>query len=347
MLYKTIILVLLLLANNVLPAQHDTGQDRSDYDYQKFKTTYDKEISADTITQPQTILHPASSPGIFSNIPKPDSNVIYAIGISDPGMEKDLAVKLAIIRAKMIAAFMVLPEVGIMADNYSNEKQKNQSSEFATRYSDFFQLLSILQVDSNSFFVEALEFTSFEEAVVLVSYNKPDSVVKDFLFAEANVYQNERQKQVSFDKEGKFDMNCVEKHNDSLIASSSYALTSLNNTSEIQTVIDEDLFDFKYKNYRYVADSANNSTNPEYAAGVKLTYGLWKAFAEQFLTNVCQFSQNEAVEIKQVGDNYNSGNQSLSRELIKSQLTFQLSNVTIIDNRLSVHIDPLKLNLQP
>jgi len=339
MLYKTIIFVLIMLVSQFLPAQQDTGSDRTDLDYHKFKQTYDKEVSNDTIRFQETIVHPASLPDIFSNIPSSNSKTIYAIGISDPGMEKYLAIDLAIIRAKMVAAFMVFPEVGILTDNYSNEELANQSTEYASRYSDFFQLLSKLEVDSNSFQVQKIEFTSFDEAVVLLSYIEPNDKKEDYFIAEANVFQNERQKQVRFDAEGKFDMNGVEKHGDSITSSTSYIVTTLNNTSEIQSVIDNVHLDFRYNNYRYTADSANKSNNESYPTGTKLTYGLWKAFAEHFLNKICQYSQNTTINVKQVDDNYNAGKQTLSRELVRSQIKFQLSDVIVFNNRLSVNID--------
>jgi hypothetical protein len=341
MLHKTIILILLMLVSLFLPAQHQTGSSDSEFDYQKFKKTYEKGVGSDTLIQTDPILHPASSPAIFRNSFKSDTGKLLAIGISDPGLERDLAIKLAMIRAKMIATLLAFPEVGILTDNYSNEDQAIQQADYASRYSDFIHIKSLLPADSSSFHVEEIEFTSFGEAIVLVSYTKPCDNNKGYVMTEANIYQNERQKQDRFDAEGKIDITCTDKLSESTLLTSTYGVISINNFSEINTIIDNLILDFSYKNYRYVADSVNSPLSLENISSTKLTYGLWKAFAERFLKSVCQHSQNEAVNIQQVDDNYNLGNQSLSRELMQSRYKFQLSDVIIYNNRLSVMIETI------
>ncbi len=339
MLYKSSTLVLFMLVSRFLPAQHDTGSDRTDYDYQKFKQTYDKEVVNDTIIPQKTILHPASVPDVISNIPLSDSKTIYAVGISDPGMEFESAKKLALFRAKTLIAFTLFPEIAVIIDNYSNEKQENGSSKFTTRYSDFYQLRSVLPFDSTSFNVLKFETTSFQEVVVLMSYTIQNEKSGDYILAEANVYQNERQKQKRFYSEGKFKIIGVEKINLLSTFSTSYDVTSLNNSSQIQSTVNQQPIEFPYNNYRYVSDSSENNIK---TLGSKLTYGLWKAYSEQFMKKICQLSENTDVEIKQVDDDYNAGKQSLSRELQRSNLNFRLTAVKINDNRLSVEVNPIK-----
>ncbi len=341
MLYKTLIMILFMLCAYLLTAQQDTGSDRIYDDYQKFKQTYDNEVAIEAVRPVKTILHPASVPDILKNIPRSNLQSVYSVGISDPGMEENKAIELATIRAKIIAALMVLPEIGILTDNYANEKQKSKSSEFVTRYSNFFQLSSSLAFDSTGFTVENIDFTSFGEAVVLIRYKIPTNQTSRTIFAKASAYQNERQKQVSFDTEGKFEIRGSEKINDSIIFSTSYEVTSLNNISNIQTIIDNKVNILDYLNYRYSSDTTNYLPDSLAPGGTKLTYGLWKAFADQFLVNIFQNSQKADFDIKQVDDSYNAGKQTLSRELIKSQATFQLSEILIFNNHLSLKIDPI------
>jgi len=330
-----------MLCNLLLSAQQDTEQSRIYDDYQKFKQTFDNEVANEAIRPVKTIIHPASAPVIFNNIPKSNYQSVYAIGISDPGMDKNKAVELATARAKIIAALMVFPEVGIITDNYTNEKQNGTSSEFVTRYASFFQLNSSLEIDITSFTVENVEFTSFDEAVVLVHCTIPNSQTSGTVSAKVSAYQNERQKQVRFDNEGKFEILGSEKMLDSVAFSTSYEVTSLNNISNIKTILDSKLQNLEYLNYRYSSNSTNCLPDSITNNGTKLTYGLWKAFAEQFLIRVFQNLQKADFDIKQVDDNYNAGKQTLSRELIKSQASFQLSEIFVSNNHLSLKIDPI------
>jgi hypothetical protein len=318
----------------MLVAQQNSG--RVDMDYQKFQETYKKEIHNDTNKLIDPVLHPASIPEILQKIPQNSNKKVYALGISDPGMDLDSEVfNLALLRGKMMLSLLYYPEVGIMTDSYIKEQSHSKTSDFATRYANIYKLNSELSFDTNSFKIEAYNVSSFGELVILLSYSIPDSMLNSTISTEAYIYQNERQKQVRFDNEGKFNLSALEKLKDQISHSTSYHVTLLNNTAEIQTMLNQQSLNFQYRNYRYVSD-----TNPsvESFSGIKLTFGLWKAYAESMIKEICKLSQNSEVEIKQLDDNYNAGKQALSRELLTSQSKFQLSDILIYNNRLSVNL---------
>lgn len=335
---KTTIVVLLFLTCWLLLAQNSLGQGSVDMDYQKFQETFKKEISNDTIKLIDPVLHPASIPAIFYEIPPGTEDKIYSIGISDPGMGigKD-ALSLALLRGKMIMSMLLYPQVGIITDSYTNEEDNN--SGFSTRYADFYKIESELLFDSTSFKIEAYNVSSFGELIVLLSYVRPQKPVGEIISSEAGIYQNERQKQVRFDSEGKFDMIATEKSNNIVTTSTSYQVTLLNSSADIQTILNQKPIDFPYRNYRYVSDSIMGS---EDFVGSKLTFGLWKSFSECLLSEICNLSQNSDVKIKQLDDSYNSGKQSLSRELLKSQFRFELLYIQIYNNCLSVKLNTIK-----
>jgi len=334
MFMKSTILVLLLFTCYMLVAQQSSG--RVDLDYQKFQETYQKEINNDTTQLIDPVLHAASIPVILQKIPRNSNNKVYALGISDPGMGLGSEVfKLAVLRGKMMISLLFYPEVGIMTDSYIKEQNNNRSSDLSTRYTDIYKLNSKLTFDTSSFTIEAYNITSFGELVILLSYLKPDSMVNTTISSEAYLYQNERQKQIRFDNEGKFNMSTIEKWKDQVSYSTLYQVTLLNNTAEIQTKLNQQSMDFRYRNYRYVSDT---NVALESFSGIKLTYGLWKAYAESVIKEICKLSQNTEVEIKQIDDNYNAGKQALSRELLTSQSRFQIWDILIYNNRLSVNL---------
>lgn len=330
------ILILLLFLCQLLQAQHSS--DRVDDDYRKFQETFITEIENDTLQLLEAVLHPASIPEILKDIPVDSKDKVYAVGISDPGMGmgKD-AFLLALLRAKMITTLLLYPEVGILTDSYINDNSNKADSEFSTRYADFYNFKSALQFDSSSFIVEAYEMSSFGELVILLSYSKPETETDNLITAVADIYKNERQKQLTYDNEGKFGIETTETFNYASY-STSYQVSLLNNSAEIHTKMNQESYTFPYRNYRYVSNSDFETAEN---TGSKLTFGLWKSYSESLLTEMCRLSQDSDVEIKQLDDDYNSGKQSLSRELLKSQYRFQLVGVRIYNNCLTTRLKTL------
>lgn len=333
---KTVILVLFQLICIFFIFSQISGQGRVDLDFGKFQQTFKKEISNDTSHLVDPVLHPASIPEILLNIPESSDKKIYIIGISDPGMGLEPeSYQLALLRGKMLLTLLNKPEVGVITDNFTSEQNNSNSAKYSTRYAGFFNLKAELTIDTANLKIEAYNISSFNELVILLSYSLNSSNQESHVISEANLYQNERQKQVSFDNEGKFSMKAVEKMNSQENRSTSYEVVLLNKTADIQTILNEQSILFPYRNYRYVSESVID--NEEFV-GSKLTFGLWKAFSESLLKEICLISQNNDVEIKQVDDNYNEGKQSLSREILISNTGFRLQGISVNDNMLSVEV---------
>jgi len=330
------LLMILLASTQIVFSQHD-----SDRDYQKFKKYFDQEIGQtidDTNRLNTYVLHPASLPGWFFKVPQSENNTFYAIGISDPGLNPQDALEMAVLRAKCIFAFMLEPDVVSLADNYSDEKPDDRTDEFNTKYISYFQVRSVLKFNDNDFTLVEKNVTSFDEAVVLLRYTP--GIENSLLFtAEANVYQVERQKNNASQMEEKYHIKGILNNQCPELFSLDYTIYSINNIYEIKSVQNQILYNYPCLNYKYAGRSNSKASDSIQVFRSKLNYGLWKSFLEVFLQEMYVLSQNQPVKIKQVGDDYTSRTQHLSREITRATPAVKINLIDVYNNHLYIHLD--------
>jgi len=198
MFFRILIVFSTIFIYSQLPAQvNSTNQ--TEKDYQKFKETLQEEVSEmamDSTKSSGIVLHPASLPKWLFELPASNQNIMYSVGISDPGMTKEEALLLAELRAKTIISLLIYPKVSSLIDNFSNENSNQQADEFVTKYENLFNVLSSMASSKNNFNTVRQYFTSFNEAVVLLEFinvQKFEGVV-DSIKLEVDAYQVERQK---------------------------------------------------------------------------------------------------------------------------------------------------------
>jgi len=208
--------VFLLIVLLSLTAQESGNQ--IEKDYRNFRETFNQELNDldSNFSSTKIALHPVQLPDWIIEIPDSKLNSIYAIGISDPGMQSDKAVELAILRAKAIIAWMCMPRISSITDYYSNEIQKTSSDKFITKYVNYFLLFGELSVSPNDFHLVEQDFNSFKEALVLLKYspNESGNPKTDSVLLKIDIYQAERQQNNQFEFEEKCEMYGLLKRND-------------------------------------------------------------------------------------------------------------------------------------
>ena len=73
----------------------------------------------------------------------------------------------------------------------------------------------------------------------------------------------------------------------------------------------------------------------------KLNYGLWKTYFEILIQKILFFPQSAGFEIKQVGDDFASGNKNLSREIAEADPSFTITGLRIDNNYIMLDVDYL------
>jgi len=324
----------------------DNTVNKTEKEYQYLKQTLNKEtadIESDTTCL--KILHPASLPDWFSSIPPSDYSVLYALGISDPGMDQESAYKLAELRAKSVIGLLIHPRITSMIDNFSNEEYHTTSDEFVTKYENVFSMETNMASTTHSFEIANQYLTSFGEAVVLMKYNHDESrpELYDTMSVMVNTYQVERQKTDKYEIEERYEIRGFMKTGkDSLdYPFFLYSYKSLNNLIEIESRFGNEVLTFPYANFRYLetSDSLYPIMNENLIR--KLNYGLWKAYIEILTKKISLLSHTLSGNIKQVGDDYSSQNKNLSREISESNPSFKINYVRISNNCITIDVDYL------
>jgi len=338
---RLIFSALIIICCYQLTAQ-ETISKRVDNDYRQFREIFDRELeSSDTSGYLNKIsFHPVSLPAWLSNIPDSDDKIIYAIGISDPGLEQEEAVALAMLRAKIISALFLKPKISSITDNYSKEGDNPASSQFVTKYINYYRLLASLNASQEQFQLVDQYFTSFGEAIVLLKYNRsiPIGDKVDSLMLKIDIYQAERQLKNRFELEEKCEVYGLSKQNNGNeeIDLFYYFYRSVNQFYEIVSRYNGEEIAFPQIVFRYQSLSGSVPFSGTNQASYKLTNGLWKAFLESLIQSYTVAAINRDVEISQLGDHYSSSAQNLSREIVETDPTFRIKGLRINSNRLSV-----------
>ena len=323
-------------------AAQETEINQVENDYQQFKEIFEQEFnnSDSSFFQNRIAIHPASLANWLSHIPESDKNSVYAIGISDPGMQRDEAVQLAILRAKIILALLLEPKISSITDSYINEESKSKSGRFTTKYANYYYLFASLSAAPQQFEVTDQFITSFDEAIVLLKYDlsAPRSEIVDSVMLKIEIYQAERQQKNKFEFEEKCKVYGLSKQNNSQegIDIFYYFYRSVNQFYEIVSRFNGRELNYPQSVFRYQALSSIKMNKAVEEVSYKLTHGLWKAFLQSFIQSYTLAIPNPDVDIAQVGDHYSSSSQNLSRELVITAPNFKLNGIRINNNRLSV-----------
>ncbi len=314
-----------------------------DSDYLKFQSTYEKEIyknNVDTNRKYTNVIHPAVLPEWVFQLPSSNQFTLFSIGISDPGMEKESAFEMAKLRAISLMTLLYKSKFEILTDQYTKESNLEDNSTFTNRYTNFYQISASLLIDTSNLTVEEKHYTSFNEAIVLVSY--PIQITgSDNIITNAHIFQNERQKQNIFESEEKYEYSS--KWNSFEGESSiTYKIHSFNNILEITSEFNNRLIEFPYYNFKYTSRGFPSRDTFPFNYTNKLNYGLWKSFLEVFLQELYFMSENPEIYFTQVGDNYVSATHNLSRESAIYFNSVKIDKIAIKNNCIFLKLSILK-----
>lgn len=334
----------LFLTMHIPVVAQESGSNQIENDYRNFRETFKQEFTGlDSSTASNNIaVHPVQLPAWLSGIPDSHENCIYAIGISDPGMTFDDAVELATLRAKVIAALLHKPKVSSVTDHYSNEINKGSADKFLTKYVNYYQLFAALPIEQENFQLIEQHFNSFDEAIVLLKYTPEltSNTRADSILLKIDIYQAERQQSNRFEFEEKYEMYGLSKqsNSDEDIDIFYYFFRSVNQFYEIVSRFNGVELDFPQNLFRYQSLNNTESTVGENSISYKLTNGLWKAYLQSLLQSYTLSIDDPDINLAQLGDNYSSSTQNLSRELVMASPDFRIGGLHISNNRLSVII---------
>lgn len=315
-------------------------------DYQEFNKILIKETSEkSTDSSGLKILRPSVLPNWICAFPGSDGKQVYALGISDPGMDEAEGFQLACLRAKTIIAVLQHPRIAGMTDNFTNEETESRTDEFVTKYENLYNIESLVTISEINFEVINRHHTAFGETIVLMRFTTGDSdPCTDTLFVQASAYEVERQKMNFFESEDRYEISGKYSHktDSNILNNFCYSFKSLNNLVEIESIVGAKSHRFPYAVFRYAVAGGDTLKAPavDYTFQ-KLNYGLWKTYFQSVIERIALLSQPLSGNLKRVTDDYSQRNQNLSRELSESQPSFLIRDIQIRNNCLALELDYL------
>ncbi|MCK5822771.1 MAG: hypothetical protein KAG95_02130 [Bacteroidales bacterium] len=270
---------------------------------------------------------PCYIPSWLLNVPKPTKDFIYALGMSDPGMDTVDATELASIRAKSIVALLNNSNIRTVTDFYSNLKS-NANENMFEYYS---QILASCKVGNDSIINSF--YTKYNEAIVLlrIPLNEKKTANYDFISFDCKLYKMDMNMEYATQYEAMFEID-ANKYNQDTCLNSHYILTEVNNNVDILAEYMDNKISIPnyYFNYKIsVSDSSNQLIADN---------GLWKEYIKSILFKVLNLSQINSVKIKTMAENYSPIYEKMTREVSNNNLQFNIDNIQIIDNKLKVDL---------
>ncbi len=329
----------LLFTQNQRP-RHEQEMERN---YQDFKRLFDAETSplkTDTTVrqQAESFLQPERLPNWVLPLRKESQDSLYFIGVSDPEMDEDTGMIIAVQRALIM--FMLSKEalVANMREYYAVEHDAGVQN----RYSEFTEIASQCFLDINRLNINNLHRTQFGETITLVSIPKSSKQcnnhenntllqVKAGLYSRATASGNRMQ----IDEQLNMD---VYIGRDTVNAYYSHQYKKINRiTNTLTTLRGDTVADMPALNLRYTKQASMPTTftaDDHVAQEQTLHNGLWHAMLTITLSTIADKAHTGSIHFKQVGDLYQSMMMSLSTELVSTKVTMPALVFSIDNNRL-------------
>jgi hypothetical protein len=337
---------LLVLLSNYILAQKEND---IDFSYEKFKNVFDKEFDDDytgsTTPDRKLVFQRIKIPQWAINIPESNDSVLYCIGVSDPGMEKDTAISLAVFRAKALIALMSSAQITGITDFFvSGHKNQNNNS----LYREYYNITTEMYQDSNDFRIIEDTVLPDKEAVVLVSWSRSKnkrSKKRLLLKADVNVYGKFTGSDSYIDSrlsrlEAFFSQEDVQKKD---TCYHKYLVRNYNKGIAILSRFQEDESILEGQSLKYFSTGKKNDTIGSGFTSIRLNNGLWYGLLLSVARSIVLESQSNKVNLKSVSDNVNEGSKELIRILSTNRVSSVINSLTINNNRIVIDFKPLNL----
>ncbi len=331
-----------LLKNN-LPY---TLSQQIDEDKQKFQKTFQEELNKTYEDMQSHHLHsfitgPEELPSWFFNPPSSSQNYVYTIGISDPGMKKPTAIKLAVLRAKGILTMFQDASFRIVRDYYMNEQINKQFEVSQALFKEYGELHSNMNIIKSRFHLLDTHFTKYQEALVIGKYKIDHNNLKDLdTYQSINIYgelySGNFQVDNGYTHQELYKYNITQR--DSINIESKYTYKRKNNTINFQSHFQDSTFTNPYTHYHYLTnDTITQETSQNIITEIKA--GLWAAFINNIYQLIDNNIQGKESVIKTTSDVYNQNNEELQRTINRNNIRCNLQNIKITSKGLAVNLN--------
>jgi len=307
----------------------------------RFKEVFDEEMDDGAFLKRENhsvkyrFTAPQQVPDWFTNPPVSEGDEVYAIGISDPGLDSADAITMAVYRARIMAHILRYSMTQLLCDFFVNEADHSNS----VVYEHFSRINSIIPVADES--VEIIDrFTNrFDETMVLVKC-KPDlNLKKEETYAvQLELFKNETESSIYGNYESVYDM-MVKSNNINYPDPVFYQLTEYGTRFDVISTMDNQNQTVPIYSLSYEGLNGTDSVRYQY-----FSHGLWKEYLKAVMTFIMNAAREKPENVQVLTDKYQAESfEKLTRGISVNKMRFVLMAIKAEQNQLKVELKELPL----
>ncbi len=317
----------------------------SQLDQKNFEKTFNQEIDAvegENSVQRENhsalyqYVPPQQVPEWFIQPMVSDKNEVFAIGISDPGLDSIQSMQQAVYRAEIMANVLLKSTTQLLCDFFLNEVDKSTNIV----YEHFTRITSKIPFTSEYYTVVDSFRNAFDETLVLIKYTTPKAIESTEL-GEINLefYKNETESSSQGELESIYELQ-VKSPSAPEPKVHFYQLTEFGPRFDVISDLKGQEVQIPIYSLSYQGIPALDSVNQCY-----FSHGLWKEYLKSVMTQIIETARVKPGSIKFLGDAYQkSSYQKLTRGISVNKQRFVITGIKAKENKLLVMMQELPLD---
>ncbi|MDR4987527.1 MAG: hypothetical protein RG741_01655 [Bacteroidales bacterium] len=331
----------------LLPAHAQSRQDIEDAGrrYLQFRE-YFESITPDSSVSEQGerrfahVAYPERLPDwLFNAWPgHPDS--VYVVAASDPGMEADAALELAMHRALIMNALTGSMQLANMREQFIAET----GDALDNVYREFSRFSGRVYVSLNNISIVHAHTTAYDELIIMA--RMPATAPSEFSGQQphwqlmAGLYSQAFSAGIRMQIDEQLNLELT-PHDDMPGRRYVHQYAIINRMVNAQASLDDDLVsDLPAMNLRYARVSGGRSAEPDSARqqGYPMRNGIWHALLAGMLSALADGAHTGSIHFRQVGEVYDIMLRTLSSEMVTTTLRSSPPVLNLDNNRLTVEV---------
>ncbi len=340
---RCLLLLILFIFSVSLKAQ--TGQG-SDEQFRTIKNEYEKifgKESGDGIS-----LHASNIPFPLiktrlprwaTHLPPLSDSVLYALGISDPGMQKDSALALATLRAKALLPLLAHSDINGISDYFISDKDIKTGEITASKYNEYTKIFAKKTFNDKNFKVLRDTFTFYKEAIVLASLHlaKPLSSDSSFVVCVGDVSGSYTTYNAKHTVHSRTELVSKEYDNSSATRQLDHIVKRVNHQQKISSFYGEKQLPEISLPVFYQASPGDSLPGEKSVIANTLRYGLWNALCNTIICTLAYESKGNKANVSGLNDHYNQTLRDLTRIITTNTVSMRLTGLEVHNNTLQIH----------
>ena len=322
---------------------------KTNNNYAKFKSELEAEFGVETVSDlddiPSNInrvFFKTELPDWIFELPKSNDSIVFVIGVSEPGMTKDTAYQLAVLRAKTMCAIITNSKMNGLSDYYISEKDLNNGDIISSVYREFNKIVCNISFNDADFTIVKDTFTINNEAIVLASLRlgnilSANKITVDCLAEVSSSHMKKNRKNSSTARtelmatevtysipENSYFYYVVKRSNKQIKIISDFLGVSLPSNTDLMT---------------YQSSEINENIDKMTNVSCTLQHGLWHALSTVLLqTLVLEFQESDVAQ-SGLSEQHSNLSQNINRLHSKKEVSLRLKALQIQNNNLQLEVD--------